>query len=238
MSAFQNPGRRAGLIYILVSIPGFFALLWIPSKLIVHGNATATTQNIAAHETLFRADIATDLIGQILFVFVAIALYDLLKEVNRRDAIAMLTLVLIALPIVILNEAFGMGVLVALHPGNFMSAFGQSQREAIAMLLLNLRSGGFTVAGIFWALWLLPLARLIYRSGFIPKIFGILLPIAASAYLASSFTALIAPQYGEFTNRWILPLQGFELLFPIWLLVMGAKPKALASGNQAMATAD
>ena len=238
MSALQNPGRRAGLIYILVSIPGFFALLWIPSQLIVHGNATATTQNIAAHETLFRADIATDLIGQILFVFVAIALYDLLKEVNRRDAIAMLTLVVIALPIVVLNEAFGMGVLVVLHPGNFMSAFDQSQREAIAMLLLNLRSGGFTVAGIFWALWLLPLARLIYRSGFIPRIFGILLPIAASAYLASSLTALVAPQYAEFTNRWILPLQGFELLFPIWLLIMGAKPKPFANRNQAMAMAD
>lgn len=237
MSFFRNPGRRAGLIYILVSIPGFFALLWVPSQLIVHGNATATSQNIAAHETLFRADIATDLIGQILFLFVAIALYDLLKEVNRRDAIAMLTLVLIALPIVILNEAFGMGVLVALHPGNFMSAFDPPQREAIAMLLLNLRSGGFTVAGIFWALWLLPLARLIYRSGFIPKIFGILLPIAASAYLASSFTALIAPQYAAFTGRWIEPLQGFELLFPIYLLIMGAKPKPSPGRTPAIAMA-
>jgi len=128
-------------------------------------------------------------------------------------------------------------VLVALHPGNFMSAFDQPQRDAIAMLLLNLRSGGFAVAGIFWALWLLPLARLIYRSGFIPKIFGILLPIAASAYLASSLTSLIAPQYAAFTGRWIEPLQGFELLFPSWLAIMGAKPKPSPSRTPSMAMA-
>src|SRR6476646_9935950 len=106
MKLSSNPGRSAGLLYILISIPGFFALLYIPGKLIVRGDATATAQNIASNELLFRAGIALELLGQILFVLVALALYDLLKDVNRRDAIAMVTLVLIALPVVLLNEAF------------------------------------------------------------------------------------------------------------------------------------
>ena len=79
MSSTQNPGRLAGLLYLLVSIPGAFALMYVPSKVIVHGNPTATINNIAASETLFRLGIAAHLISQALFIFVALALYDLLK---------------------------------------------------------------------------------------------------------------------------------------------------------------
>jgi len=61
MSLTKNPGRLAGLLYVLASIPGFFALAYVPGKLIVHGNATATANNIAASETLFRLGIAADL---------------------------------------------------------------------------------------------------------------------------------------------------------------------------------
>ena len=75
----RNPGRFAGLLYVLISIGGFFALLYVPSKLIGHGNATATAANITAHETLFRLSIACSLIGQAGFIFVALALYELLK---------------------------------------------------------------------------------------------------------------------------------------------------------------
>ena len=77
-----NPGRLVGLLYVLVSILGAFALLYVPSKLIVDGNATMTASNIAASETLFRLGIVCNLVSQILFMWVALALYDLLKGVN------------------------------------------------------------------------------------------------------------------------------------------------------------
>jgi hypothetical protein len=77
------------LLYVLISIPGFFALIYVPSKLIVHANATATASNIAAHETLFRLGIVAELVGQTGFIFVALALYRLLKEVNERQALLM-----------------------------------------------------------------------------------------------------------------------------------------------------
>src|SRR5215831_5910135 len=86
MSLTKNPGRVAGLLYIVASILAIFALLYVPSKLIVHGNPTATADNIASSETLFRLGIAAALIGQALFIFVALALYDLLKGVNQRHA--------------------------------------------------------------------------------------------------------------------------------------------------------
>src|SRR6202046_208128 len=112
MSATKNTGRFAGLLYILMSIPGFFAMVYVPSKLIVHGNAAATANNIAASEMLFRLGIAGGLIGQAGFIFVALALYDLLKGVNRRHASLMVLLIVVSIPIAFLNELNAIAALV------------------------------------------------------------------------------------------------------------------------------
>ena len=225
MNITGNPGRFAGLLYLLASIPGFFALLYVPGKIIVHGNATATAHNIATHQTLFRLGTAADLIGQAMFVFVALALYHLLKGVNQRHALAMLTLILVAIPIAFLNEVDAIASLVLVRGTDFLSVFNEPQRNALAMLFLNLRGHGFDVAGIFWGLWLFPLGLLVYRSGFIPRILGVLLMIACFAYLANSFTALVLPEYEAMVARWMNPLQLAEVLFMLWLLVRGAIPK-------------
>src|SRR5256886_15178031 len=104
MNSIKNPGRFAGLLYVLVSIVGFFAMGYVPDKLIVHGNAAATANDIAAHETLFRLGIAAELVGQAGFMFVALALYDLLKGINRRHALLMVILIVVSVPIAFLNE--------------------------------------------------------------------------------------------------------------------------------------
>ena len=228
MSFTKNPGRLAGLLYVVASIPGFFALAYVPSKLLVHGNATATANNIAAHKMLFRLGIAADLVGQVIFIFVALALYDLLKGVNQRHALVMLTLILVAIPIAFLNELNSIAALVLVRGADFLSVFDKPQRDALARLFLNLRGGGFDVAGIFWGLWLFPLGMLVYRSGFLPRFLGVLLMVGTSAYLANSFTSLVLPQYEVVVSRWMSPLQAVEVVFMLWLLIMGAKPKPLA----------
>src|SRR5258708_22748234 len=111
MSSTKNPGRFAGFLYVLFSIPGFLAMVYVPSKLIVHGNAAATASNIAASETLFRLGIAGQLIGMAGFIFVALALYDLLKGVNRRHASLMLPLIVVSVLIAFLNELNSMAAL-------------------------------------------------------------------------------------------------------------------------------
>jgi hypothetical protein len=227
MNSTKNPGRFAGLLYVLVSIPGAFALIYVPSKLIVQGNATATANNIAASETLFRAGIAAELISQILFMWVALALYDLLKGVNQRRASLMLTLIVVSIPIALLNELNAIAALILVRGADFLSIFEKTQRDALAMLFLNLHSRGFGIAAIFWGLWLLPLGLLVYRSGFLPRILGVLLMANCFSYVVTSFTSLLLPQYGKIVNRWTMPLQFGELLFMFWLLIKGANPKPL-----------
>jgi len=218
-----------GLLYVLVSLPGVFALIYVPSKVIVHGDATATADNIAAHEALFRQGIAAQLISQILFLWVALALYDLLRGVNRRQALLMFGLFAVSVPIALVNELNAIAALVLVRGERFLSVFEKPQRDALAMLFLNLHSHGFGVCEIFWGLWLFPLGLLVYRSGFIPRILGVLLIVSCFAYVVESLTFFVLPQYEDIVSRWTALLRSGELVFMFWLLIVGAKPKAVGT---------
>src|SRR5882724_4440198 len=227
MSSTKNPGRFAGLLYVLTSIAGFFAMGYVTGKLIVHGNAAATASNIAGNETLFRLGIAGELIGQAGFIFVALALYDLLKGVNRRQASLMVTLIVVSIPIAFLNELNSIAALVLVRGADFLSIFEKPQRDALAMLFLNLHGHGFDVAEIFWGLWLFPLGLLVYRSRFLPRFLGVWLVVAGVAWVILSLTGLLLPQYQGKVNTYSQPAFFGEIAFMLWLAIKGARPPAL-----------
>ena len=228
MTSTKNPGRFAGLLYLFLSIPGVFAMIYVPSKLMVEGNATATAKNIAASETLFRLGIAGQLISQAGFIFVALALYDLLKEVNRRHAALMVILVVVAIPIAFLNELNSIAALVLVRGADYLSIFEKPQREALAMLFLKLHNEGLGIVEIFWGLWLLPLGLLVYRSRFLPRFLGVWLVIDGFAYVIMSVTSVLLPQYYGKVSSISQPALLGEVAFILWLLIRGANPKPLA----------
>jgi len=237
MNSTKNPGRCAGLLYVLMSIIGFFAMGYVPSKLIVHGNATATANNIAASETLFRLGIAGELIGQAGFIFVALALYDLLKGVNRRHASLMVILIVVSIPIAFLNELNSFAALVLVRGADFLSIFDKPQRDALAMLFLNLHGRGFVVAEIFWGLWLLPLALLVYKSRFLPRFLGVWLALAGFAWVILSLTGTLLPQYQDKVDSYCQPAFFGEIALMLWLLIRGAKPQAPGAAASSSAVA-
>jgi hypothetical protein len=224
MTSATNPGRFAGWLYILTSIFGFFAMGYVPDNLIVHGNAAATASNIVAHETLFRLGIAAELIGMAGFIFVADALYDLLKGVNRRHASLMVTLIVVSVPIAFVNELNSIAALVLVRGGDFLSAFESPQRYAAAMFFLNLHGRGFVVAEIFWGLWLFPLALLVYRSRFLPRFLGVWLALAGIAWVVVSLTGILLPQYQDNVYGYAQPAILGEIAFMLWLTIKGARP--------------
>jgi hypothetical protein len=237
MSSAKNPGRFAGLLYLLTSIIGFFAMAYVPGKLIVHGNAAATASNIAASETLFRLGIAAELIGMAGFIFVAMALYDLLKGVNRRHASLMVTLIVVSVPIAFLNELNSFAALVLVRGADFLSIFEKPQRDALAMLFLNLHHYGFVVAEIFWGLWLFPLGLLVYRSRFLPRFLGVWLTLAGFAWVILSLTGVLLPQYQGKVDTYSQPAFFGELAFMFWLVIKGAKPPAVGAAASSSAAA-
>ncbi len=226
MNSTRNPGRFAGLLYLLTSIVGFFAMMYVPTKLIVHGNATATASNIAASETLFRLGIAGELIGQAGFIFVALALYELLKGVNRRFASLMVILLVVQIPIAFLNELNYIAALILVRGADFLSIFEKPQREALAMLFLNLHFHGYVVNEIFWGLWLLPLALLVYRSRFLPRFLGVWLAFAGFAWVVLSLTGVLSPQSYDKVFTLTQPAVFGEIALMLWLVIKGARPPA------------
>lgn len=226
-----NPGRRAGSLYLVGSLPAFFALLYVPGKLMVHGDPAATAHNIVAFESLFRWAMVAELAGQAFFILVALSLYHLLKGVNSRHALLMLTLILVSIPIAFLNELNSMAALLLARGSDTLSSIPEPQRLVWMRFFLDLRGTGFDIAGIFWGLWLFPLGLLVYRSKFIPRFLGILLMAGCFAYLANSFTSLVFPAYELAVARWMSPVQLVEMVFMAWLLIMGATPTPALDRN-------
>jgi uncharacterized protein DUF4386 len=211
---------------------GFFAMGYVPDKLIVEGNAAATANHIAASEMLFRLGVAGGLIGQAGFIFVALALYDLLKGVNRRHASLMVLLIVVSIPIVFVNELNSIAALALVRGADargaeFLSVLEKPQRDALAMLFLNLHHYGFVVAEIFWGLWLFPLALLVYRSRFLPRFLGVWLALAGFAWVILSLTSILLPQYQNNVESYSQPAFFGEIAFMLWLVIRGARPPAL-----------
>src|ERR1700677_681926 len=225
MSRITNPGRFAGGLYFVTSIFGFFAMGFVPNKLIVHGDAVATANNISAHDTLFRLGIASQLIGMAGFIFVAFALYELLKDVDKRRAAMMVILIVVSIPIAFLNEVNSMATLTLVRGADFLSAFDKPQREALAMLFLNLHGRGLVFSELFWGLWLLPLGYLVYKSRFLPRFLGVWLVLAGVGWVILCLTGILLPEYADKLNTYLQPAILGEIAFMLWLVVKGANPQ-------------
>ena len=228
MSSTKKTARVAGLLYVLASIFGAFSLLYIPSHFIVSGDAAATANKIAASEFVFRLGIVSELTGFIGFIFVVRALYRLFVGVDKTHASLMLTLMLVSIPISLLNVLNEIAALILIRGADFLSVFAKPQREALALLFLKLHFQGFMVALVFWGLWLIPFGVLVYKSGFLPRILGVLLIIACFGYLANSLVGFGVLPTG-LVSRVVGQLTICELPIILWLLILGAKDQPLGN---------
>jgi hypothetical protein len=232
----KKTARLAGLLYLLSSLVGAPALLYVPKKLIVEGDAAATADHLRASGNLLRLGIGSEIAGFSIFVFVALVLYRLFKPVSERHALAMMVLILISIPITFLgilpevaalDLAGGGGGIAGATGTGYLSALDGHQRDALAYLCLDLHARGYSVAEVFWGLWLFPFGICVIRSGFIPRFLGVLLMIAAFGYLASSASDLVIPHYADAIGP-ITKLTACELPIIFWLLIWGARPIARA----------
>ena len=222
----NRTARLAGALYLAMMPFAFLGIIYVPSVLVVPGDATATARNITASEWLFRSGTVSHLIGQIILIFLVLTLYRLLKPVNKDYAVLMVVLALLAVPIAFLNELNHVAVLRLLSGPDYLRALTLEQRHAQAMLFLDLRNSGIFVAQVFWGLWLLPLGYLVFRSGFLPKVIGILLIIACCGYLIDSGTHLLLRDFDATISQFTFV---GEVLLPMWLLIRGVNVERWSS---------
>lgn len=225
MNALKRQARIAGLLYLtLMTAP--LRLIYIPSHLFVTDNASATAANIAAHETLFRLGMLSDLFTATMGIFLTLALYRLFKGVD--EGLARLVVILGALmvtPIYFLNTINDAAALLLARGANFLAVFDKAQRDAFVMVFIRMHGQGVLANEVFWGLWLFPFGLLVYRSRFIPRILGIWLMLNCFAYLATSVTGILWPAYEHTVSNWVFPLMLGELAIMLWLIIVGAKER-------------
>ena len=230
MRLTKKAARIAGAIYLSLVLVAPFAMLYVPGKLIVRGNAAATADNILAHETMFRLSIFGDLISHVIFICLGIALYRLLSSVNKTWAMLMAAFVLVSAAVGFLNTLNNIAAVILFRGTEFLTVFDKPQRDALAMLFLRLHNQGEFISEIFWGVWLFPFGLLVFRSGFLPRFLGVWLIIACFAWIALSITALFFPLYYEAAFRYLQPAFFAEMAIMLWLLIRGASVKALPAG--------
>ncbi|PIF71742.1 DUF4386 domain-containing protein [Flavobacterium sp. 2] len=220
---FRNTGRIAGLLYFVVVITGIFSLGYVPSKLIVWDNPSATLTNIVNAEFLFRLGIVSGLICYTFFLFLPLVLYKLLKSFNKTYALYMVVLAIVSVPISFVNMLNKFAVLSIISSG-------QQQKEEI-MFYLNQYDFGNLIVQIFWGLWLFPFGYLVFKSAIIPRFLGVLLMLGCVGYLINFFGNALFSNYSELgiSSYVRLPASLGEIGTCLWLLIMGAKDKVITA---------
>ena len=226
--------RVAAFLFLILSPIAVFGMIYGPSMLIVPGDAAATARHIMASESLFRLGIASSLLSQLVGIFWVLVLYQLLKPVNKNMAVLMVIFNLLIVPIAMLNELNQFAVLFLSSGADSLKVFTPGQLHTMISLFLNLHDYGIKIAGIFWGLWLFPYGLLVFKSGFLPRILGVLLMIGCFSYLIQSFVGFLSPNLVVYTAMLAAITSSGELLMPLWLLIKGInvqqwEKRALAS---------
>lgn len=223
MRSTRQQARFAGLLYIFMCVTGLPGLLLIPKALIVNGDAAATANHLRTSTTLFRLGIASELFHQVVFAYLALALYDLFRSVNRSAAIQLVLLVAMSVPIMFLNTLNEVAALILVGAPPYLATFSPSQLDSLAYLFLRLHGEGIGVVDVFWSLWLVPFGLLVLRSGFLPRALGVLLLAGATGAMIGAVTSILPTLSNGVVDTVGQILALGELPIIVWLVFPGAR---------------
>jgi hypothetical protein len=223
----KRTAQLTGWLYFLFALAALYSYMYVGQKIFVAGDTGATAKNMLANEFLFRTSLAADIITNILFVVVILLLYRLLKQVNEAQAKFMAGFAAVAIPVSFIGEALQVTALY-IFKGDLLKSFPAEQVQDMAAMLLKMGNNMGQLITFHWGLWLMPMGWLVYRSGFIPRILGILLWVNGLGYMISSFTFILFPDYTGTVNKIIYPTYfAGEVPLILWLMIKGIKTKPL-----------
>ena len=217
--------RVAGFLYLLLTVAAPFRLIIIPARLIVGGDAAATTANLVAHTMVFRLGIVSDLFVAAISLLLTVALYRLFRDVNRTVALVMLMFGLMDTPLYLINLVNDVAALSLAQGDELLGTFSTTQREALTVLFLHLHGQMIVCSEIFWGLWLFPLAWLVWHCRFLPRFLGAWLAVNGLAYIVLSLTGLLWPSQNALISSLAFPCQLGEVALMLWMVTMGARPR-------------
>lgn len=230
MNSVKKTARITGVLYLIIFVANLFVFIFVSGSLNVPGDAAATAGNILASESLYRSGVASYLLVFLSEIGVAILLYRLLKPVNETLSMMAMATRLMQAAVHAVNLINFIFPLVLLNGGDYLTTFTPDQLNSLALLFTNAHYYGVLVSEAFFAVSLLLLGYLTYKSELFPGILGILLAIAGLFYVLDSFGIFLMPQHQAFiANVMIAPAIIGELSFTLWLLIKGVRTPQIES---------
>jgi hypothetical protein len=221
-SRLKRLSRTAGVLYLVIFVIYPLSTM-VRSMLVVPGDAAATAQNIAGSESLFRWGMAGEVTIFLIEIVLAAVLYALLRPVSRTISLgASLARVAESVVMAAGNLFTSILTLVAVGGAGYLAVFSPEQRKALALFFQEANDYVVLTWGFFFALSLVLTGWLVYRSGFFPKVPGVLLVLAGIGYFAQSYGTFVAPGLTDVLSTVVLVLAiPGELVFALWLIVKG-----------------
>ncbi len=230
MGTNKKTARLAGFLWLLMFIFGPIAQI-VRSRIFVMGDMDATANNILTNEFLFRLGFVSDLIMMVIFLLLPLVLYKLLHTVDKNLSILMVIFVMVSVPINMLNLLNEFSSLYILRGAEYLSVFDIGQIKAQAMLYYDLYLNGYEIANVFFALWLVPLGVLVFKSGFLPRVLGILLVAGGCGLFLEVLIHFLFPGAAAVSTILLIPQTVAEASFLIWALIKGVNESKIGQFN-------
>ena len=212
--------RGVGALYLILTVTALFAEIGVRSQMFVKGDALASAQNIQAGEFIYRIGFVADLVTVACDVGVAALLYLLLLPVDRTLSMLAAAFRIAMACVLAFAAILAMGPLL-LATGMNGQSFSPASSE-LFLLLSRLRGIGANSAMVLFGIHLALVGYLVVRSGFLPKLIGLLLAAAGVGYVLNScarllWPGLIDPVFPAIAALWVAA----EWSLTAWLLVKG-----------------
>lgn len=223
----NQAARIAGSAWLIVIFSGIAAEFFIRMPLMVPGDPLATAQNIAAASGLFRLGIAADIVMLLFDALAAVALYTLFRSVHNTLAFTA-TVFRLIMNAVLAANLVNLALVLSFAEG---AGLGTKQPAAMVQIFQEMHGFGYDTALVFFGVHCFLLGLLLYRSGYVPKFFGVLLLSASLGYVIDSFAHILLPQGSPLLGVTASVLIGVavlaELSLSLWLVVKGVPAQAI-----------
>ena len=218
----QVYARIGGLLYLIIIVAGITGELFVRGSMVVSGDAAATANNVVASPLLWRAGIAGDLVMHICDVGLMLVFYVLLRPVSRNLALLAVLFNLVQTAMLVANKTNLLVPSFLLGDAAYLKAFTPQQLQALAYVSLRTHDYGFGFGLVFFGVECIVLGYLIFQSGYLPKVLGILMQLAGACYLTNSFALILYPPLASrlFPSVMLPPFVA-ELSLALWLVLKG-----------------
>ena len=214
----QTYARIAGVLFLLSMVAGGFGEAYVPSKLIVSGDAAATVANLKNFDFLYRLGFAAFMIESLCDITLALILYALLKPVNKQLSLLAAFFGLIATATFAFAELFYFAPVVIMR-GGYLQTFSPDQINALVLLSLKFYGYAGMIFTAYYGMGWIVRGYLISRSGYLPKFLGVLMAIGGIGFVVRNFAMILAPAYASDVLLMLMFPGG--LIMTAWLIVKG-----------------